>query len=154
MSTFEFGDAVHFTHHYIRMIDGKRAAWPRGDKNRYHHPGWFWDRSLLSLHPDSALPERPPVPRWGSGYTTPVTWMRCPNLNPDWRSKEAPHIVGIFGGTCRKSEGWMSSYREEFGYGYKHHAYVPLAEVMVRPTTNARPLMFVVHLDDLASVDR
>jgi len=38
---------------------------------------------------------------------------------------------------------------EGYGHSWKHHAYVPLAEVMVRSV--GKPLMYVVHLDDLAA---
>jgi hypothetical protein len=54
----------------------------------------------------------------------------------------------VFGGLCRKSEGWVGSTWEEYiGHEYRQHGYVGLAEVMVRSV--GKPLFYVVHPDDL-----
>jgi hypothetical protein len=138
-----FGDRVQFAFQYQRFV-GRRIVWPRGDASRYLRPAFGHDGA--TPHPDSTLPETAPRPR-GYGYMLPVAWKRIGN-GDRWR--EADTWSGVFGGVCRKSEGFVGSVSEEgFGHAYKHHAYVPLAEVMLHCV--GKPLFAVVHLDDLVS---
>lgn len=144
----EFGDRVSFTHHYRRFL-GKRQVWPRGDRSRYVHPIGY-SVELRERHPDSTLPDDGPRHHRLGHYPvtmTPATWERVP---VSLRMGETVHMNGVFGGTVLKAEGWAGNVWDEgFGHSWKHHAYVPLAEVMVRSV--GKPLMYVVHLDDLAA---
>lgn len=145
-----FGDPVTFTHHYRRFIGSTRftssQVWPRGDRSRY---GRSMDYSLgiPERHPDSTIDvSDPTADGWSAGRPLarrPVTWQRVPNTYP-----AAAPIVGVFGGECRKAEGWMTGTWGPVGHTFKLHSNVALTEVMVeRP--HARPLFYVVHLDDL-----
>ena len=144
--TFQFGDSVMFTHHYRRFV-GRSQVWPRGDRARYGDPVGY-SLGLPERHPDSTLEMEALVREgyFGRGeHMLPVSWQRLPNTHPT----PSP-IVGIFGGECRKAEGWAGKTWEEYvGHDWKLHGYVHLAEVMVRGV--GRPLMRVVHLDDLAA---
>lgn len=132
-----FGDRVSFTHHYRRFI-GRRQVWPRGEKSRYPHPVQ-WSIEVRDRHPDSTVEDRPSLET--------VTWQRVPNQLLTART-ERPDFTGIFGGEVRKAEGWVGRWADEYvGHGWRLHAYLPLAEVMVKSA--GRPLMFVVHLNDL-----